>query len=130
MAHITILGTGNMGQAIAGVITAGGSTVQQLGGSDTDTPVTGEIVILAVPYPALAEVLATRGDSFAGRVVVDITNPRTSRRSTRSTVPADSSAAAEIEAELPTPGCSRRSTPRSPRRWRRVPKDGELPPPC
>ena len=58
MAHLTILGTGNMGQAIAAVAGKGGHTVQLLGQADADTPVTGDIVVLAVPYPAVADVIA------------------------------------------------------------------------
>jgi 8-hydroxy-5-deazaflavin:NADPH oxidoreductase len=101
MAHVTILGTGNMGQALAGVVAAGGSTVELLGSADSGTPVTGEIVILAVPYPAVAEVLATRGASLAGKVVVDITNPLDFQTFDSLTVAADSSATAEIAAALP-----------------------------
>jgi 8-hydroxy-5-deazaflavin:NADPH oxidoreductase len=101
MSHVTIIGTGSMGQAIAGVVTAGGGTVQLLGTSDAATPVTGEIVILAVPYPAVAEVLAARGDSLGGRVVVDITNPLDFQTFDSLTVDADSSATAEIAAALP-----------------------------
>ena len=82
MSHVTIIGTGNMGQAIAGVVTAGGGTVQLLGTADAATPVTGGIVILAVPYPAVAEVLAARG--AASRAGSSSTSPTrwTSRRST------------------------------------------------
>jgi 8-hydroxy-5-deazaflavin:NADPH oxidoreductase len=101
MAHVTILGTGNMGQAIAGVVTAGGSTVQMLGTADSAVPVAGEIVVLAVPYPAVAEVLAARGESLAGRIVVDITNPLDFQTFDSLTVEADSSATAEIAAALP-----------------------------
>jgi 8-hydroxy-5-deazaflavin:NADPH oxidoreductase len=101
MSHVTIIGTGNMGQAIAGVVSAGGNTVQLLGAADAATPVTGEIVILAVPYPAVADVLATRGDSLAGRIVVDITNPLDFQTFDSLTVDADSSATAEIAAALP-----------------------------
>src|SRR5688572_9752394 len=75
MAHLSILGTGNMGQAIAAVAAKGGHAVQLLGESDLGTAVTGEIVVLAVPYPAVADVIAQRGESLAGRIVVDITNP-------------------------------------------------------
>ena len=39
MAHLSILGTGNMGQAIAAVAGKGGHTVQLLGENDTDTQV-------------------------------------------------------------------------------------------
>jgi NADPH-dependent F420 reductase len=101
MSHVTIIGTGAMGQAIAGVVSAGGNTVQLLGASDAATPVAGEIVILAVPYLAVADVLATRGDSLAGRIVVDITNPLDFQTFDSLTVDADSSATAEIAAALP-----------------------------
>jgi len=101
MAHVTILGTGNMGKAIAGVITAGGHTVDLIGVADTDKSVTGDIVVLAVPFPAIPDVLAARGASFAGRVVVDITNPLDFQTFDSLTVPADSSATAEIASALP-----------------------------
>ena len=101
MAHVTIIGTGNMGQAIAGVVTKGGNTADLLGSADGGKPVTGEIVILAIPYPAVAEVLAAHGDQLAGKVVVDITNPLNFDTFDSLTVPADSSAAAQIAASLP-----------------------------
>jgi len=63
--------------------------------------VTGDIVILAVPYPALADVIAVHGESLAGRIVVDITNPLDFQTFDSLTVPADSSAAAELAAALP-----------------------------
>jgi NADPH-dependent F420 reductase len=101
MAHLSILGTGNMGQAIAAVAGKGGHTVQLLGANDTATPVTGDIVVLAVPYPAVSAVIAERGESLAGKVVVDITNPLNFETFDSLVVPADSSAAAEIAAALP-----------------------------
>jgi NADPH-dependent F420 reductase len=101
MAHLSILGPGNMGQAIAAVAAKGGHTVQLLGESDRDTAVTGEIVVLAVPYPAIADVIAQRGESLAGKVVVDITNPLDFETFDSLVVPADSSAAAQIAAALP-----------------------------
>ncbi len=101
MAHVTIIGTGNMGQAIASVVARGGSTAEMIGHSGSGTPVTGEIVILAVPYPAVTDVLATRGAQLAGKVVVDITNPLDFQTFDSLTVPADSSAAAQIAAALP-----------------------------
>ena len=39
MTNLSILGTGNMGQAIAAVAGKGGHTVQLLGQDDTDTQV-------------------------------------------------------------------------------------------
>ena len=101
MARVSIIGTGNMGQAIAAVAGKGGNSVELFGSSDTDQRVTGDVVVLAVPYPALAEVLASRGESLAGKVVVDITNPLDFSTFDSLTVPSDSSAAAEIAAALP-----------------------------
>ncbi len=101
MARVSIIGTGNMGQAIAGLVTKGGKSVELLGQADADQPVTGDIVVLAVPYPAVADVLRTRGESLTGKVVVDITNPLDFATFDSLTVPADSSAAAEIAAALP-----------------------------
>jgi NADPH-dependent F420 reductase len=101
MAHLSILGTGNMGQAIAAVAGRGGHSVQLLGQDDVATQVTGDIVVLAVPYPAVSTVLAQRGESLAGKVVVDITNPLNFETFDSLTVPADSSATAEIAAALP-----------------------------
>ncbi len=101
MAHLTILGTGNMGQAIAAVADKGGHTVQLLGADDKDIPVAGDIVVLAVPFPAIADVIAQRGESLAGKIVVDITNPLNFETFDSLVVPADSSAAAQIAAALP-----------------------------
>jgi hypothetical protein len=101
MAHLSILGTGNMGQAIAAVAAKGGHTVQLLGADDIATPVTGEIVVLAVPYPAIADVIAQRGETLAGKIVVDITNPLDFETFDSLVVPADSSAAAQIAVALP-----------------------------
>lgn len=101
MAQISIIGTGNMGQAINTAFTKGGHTVQVIGHEDADTAVTGDIVVLAVPYPALAEIAAARGEQLAGKIVVDITNPVNFETFDSLTVPADSSAAAELAAALP-----------------------------
>ena len=101
MAHISHTGTGNMGHAIAAVAGRGGHSVQQLGQSDVDTVISGDVVVLAVPYPAVADVIAKRGAQLAGKVVVDITNPLDFETFDSLVVPADGSAAAEIAAALP-----------------------------
>ena len=101
MAHVSIIGTGNMGQAIAAVFGRGGHTVELIGENDQATQVSGDIVVLAVPYPALPAVLAERGASLAGKIVVDITNPVNFETFDSLTVPGDSSAAAELAAALP-----------------------------
>lgn len=101
MTNLSILGTGNMGQAIAAVGAKGGHSVQQLGENDLDTPVTGDVVVLAVPYPAVADVIAQRGEQLDDKVVVDITNPLNFETFDSLVVPADGSAAAEIAGALP-----------------------------
>jgi 8-hydroxy-5-deazaflavin:NADPH oxidoreductase len=101
MAHLSIVGTGNMGQAIATVAGKGGHTVQLLGSGDVDTPVSGDVVVLAVYYPSVAEVISQRGEQLAGKIVVDITNPVNVETFDSLVVPADSSATAEIAAALP-----------------------------
>ncbi|GLY93299.1 NADPH-dependent F420 reductase [Actinoplanes sp. NBRC 103695] len=101
MSHVSILGTGNMGPAIATIVTKGGNTVELFNSSDTSKPVTGDIVVLAVPYASVAQILSERADQLAGKIVVDITNPLNFETFDGLTVPADSSAAAEIAAKLP-----------------------------
>jgi 8-hydroxy-5-deazaflavin:NADPH oxidoreductase len=101
MAYVSIIGSGNMGQAISALARKGGNTVELISSSDTDTVVTGDIVVLAVPYPSLAQVIAQRGAQLADKVVVDITNPLNFETFDSLTVPAGSSAAAEIAAAVP-----------------------------
>jgi NADPH-dependent F420 reductase len=102
MAHVSIIGTGTMGQAIAAVIgRSGGNSVELIGQAEADRPVTGDVVVLAVPYGAVAGIVAERGDQLAGKVVVDITNPVDFETFDSLVVPADGSAAAEIAAALP-----------------------------
>jgi 8-hydroxy-5-deazaflavin:NADPH oxidoreductase len=98
---ISIIGTGNMGQAIAAVAGRGGHSVQLLGEGDAGTQVAGDIVVLAVPYAAVAQVLAERAASLHGKIVVDITNPVNFETFDSLMVPADTSATAEIAAALP-----------------------------
>ena len=101
MTSISIIGNGNMGQAIAGLASKAGAQVQLLGETDSQVPATGEILVLAVPYPAIQKVLKERASQFEGKIVVDITNPVNFETFDSLTVPADSSAAAEIAAQLP-----------------------------
>jgi 8-hydroxy-5-deazaflavin:NADPH oxidoreductase len=102
VAHVSIIGTGNMGSVLSGLVTKGGNTVETIDTSTAGKPVTGDVVILAVPYPSVRQVIAERGEQLAGKVVVDITNPLDVTTFDRLTVPADSSATAEIAAALPS----------------------------
>jgi predicted dinucleotide-binding enzyme len=89
-----------MGKAIS-VISNGGSTVQVLDIDDAATSITGDIVVLALPYAALADIVATRGEQLGGKIVVDITNPVNFETFDSLVVAADSSAAAELASKLP-----------------------------
>ncbi len=101
MTNITIIGAGNMGQAISGLVTRGGNSVQLLTRNDKDTAVAGDIVVLALPYGSLEEVVAERSDQLAGKVVVDISNPLDFATFDSLVVPSDSSATAELAGRLP-----------------------------
>jgi len=101
MASVTVMGTGGMGQAIVALVERGGHTVQRLGHEDGDTAISGDLVVLAVPYAALDDIVTRRGDQLAGTVVVDISNPVDFQTFDSMVVPADSSAAAELAGRLP-----------------------------
>jgi 8-hydroxy-5-deazaflavin:NADPH oxidoreductase len=91
--NVTIIGTGNMARGIATRALAGGHSVTLLGreagkadalagelSADVRTgtvgdPVEGDVVVLAVPYGAVDDVLGAAGGELDGKVVVDITNP-------------------------------------------------------
>lgn len=100
MTTVSIIGNGNMGTAIGGIVAAGGNTVEFVG-RDASEQVTGDIVILAVPYPSVAEIVDARREQLAGRIVVDITNPLNFETFDSLVVPADASSAAELAANLP-----------------------------
>ena len=90
---ITIIGTGNMARGIATRALEGGQTVTLLGTEQAKAdalaqelpgevrtgqvgdPLTGDVVVLAVWYQAVPDVLARYSDQLDGKVVVDITNP-------------------------------------------------------
>ena len=114
MTNVTIIGAGNMGSAIAGIALAGGNTVQVLA-RDSDKAevnpqvtagtvgdaITGDVVVFALPYPAVAEVLGAYAGQLDGKVLVDLTNPLDFATFDDLVVPADSSAAAEFAAQVP-----------------------------
>jgi hypothetical protein len=93
--NISILGTGNMAKGLAGVFAAAGYSVvlgsrhaaqaavvaRELGAAVEGTDLKSaaeraDVVVLAVPYGAVAETIAAAG-GLAGKTVVDITNPMT-----------------------------------------------------
>jgi predicted dinucleotide-binding enzyme len=100
MTTVSIIGSGNMGSVIGGIVTAGGNPVEYIG-RDTSEAITGDIVVLAVPHPALDEIVATRGAELAGKIVVDITNPLNFETFDSLVAPADGSKAGELAKALP-----------------------------
>jgi 8-hydroxy-5-deazaflavin:NADPH oxidoreductase len=115
---ITIIGTGNMGRGIATRALAGGNTVTLLGteaekaqalaaelsgnvrAGTVGDPISGDVVVLAVWYHVLDDVLGRYGDQLAGKTVIDITNPVDPQTYAPITVKAGS-AAQEIAQKVP-----------------------------
>jgi predicted dinucleotide-binding enzyme len=100
MTSFTIFGSGNMGGAIGSVLTAGGSTVTHI--THEPATISGDVVILAVPHPAVGGILAAYGDQLAGKIVVDITNPVNFDTFDGLVVADGSSFAADLAAKLPS----------------------------
>ena len=115
---ITIIGTGNMARGIATRALAGGNAVTLLGttaekaralagelpgdvrAGTVGDPISGDVVVLAVWYQALDDVLGRYRDQLVGRTVIDITNPVDPETYAPITVE-DGSAAQEIARKAP-----------------------------
>ena len=93
MGTISIIGAGGMAAAIGGLANRAGHAVEVISrdaakartlvdrigtgattGSFGATPA-GDIVILAVPYSAVLEIIKQYGEKLSGKTLVDITNP-------------------------------------------------------
>lgn len=90
---ITIIGTGNMARGIATRALGGGHSVTLFGQDADDAPtlakeldgdvsvgvagdpLRGDVVMLAIPYGAVDDVLGRYDGQLDGKTVVDITNP-------------------------------------------------------
>ncbi|NMP25642.1 NADPH-dependent F420 reductase [Rahnella sp. SAP-1] len=118
MSTISIIGSGGMAAAIGGLSVKAGHTVEvisrdtvkaralaeQIGqgattGSFRAVPA-GDIVILAVPYLAVLDVVKQYSEALAGKILVDITNP-VATDYTSFVTPDDSSGAQEIASIAP-----------------------------
>ena len=118
MSTVSIIGAGGMAAAISGLAAKAGHTVEvmsrnsakaralagQLGaGATTGTfgaAPAGDIVILAIPYSAVLDVVKQYGEELAGKLLVDITNPVDSGF-TGFVTPEDSFGAQEIAKAAP-----------------------------
>lgn len=91
--NITIIGAGNVGKALTGsairtghsvtVSSSGGDSARELAAATGATAAasnraaaeSAEVVVLAVPYTAIPELLKDIGPVLGGKIVVDATNP-------------------------------------------------------
>lgn len=97
--EITIFGKGNMAKAIGNNLEMG-NDVSYYGSHDT-VKQCGDLIIMAVPYPALANIAQQYQQELSGKIVVDITNPLNFDTWDELVVPADSSAAQQLQSDLP-----------------------------
>ena len=115
--NIAIIGAGNVGKALTGsairvghsvtVSSKNGESARQLAeetgaraaASDREAAEAADVVILAVPYGAVDEVLGDVGAALAGKVVIDATNPIKADYSGLATD--GTSGAEEIQAKAP-----------------------------
>lgn len=115
MTSISIIGSGKMSGAIAEVAARTGASVQIIkrsaesrsaarpgpGYGVMGDKLTGDLVVLAVPYGAYPGIVEHYRDQFREKVVIDISNPIDFSTYDRLVSPADSSTAAELVKLLP-----------------------------
>jgi predicted dinucleotide-binding enzyme len=117
MTTVTVIGAGNFGSVVAGIAAKGGTGIQvlardvekaravagPLGGTagTVGDEVTGDVVVLAVPYGAVADLVEVYPSAFDGKVLVDVTNPVDFSTFDDLVVPADSSAAKQLQDAVP-----------------------------
>jgi len=117
MTDITIIGTGNMGAAIAARAASAGRSIQILSRDavaaselasktnattgTTGQEIEGSIVVLATHFDVSKEIAGRYGEALSGKTVLDVSNPVNTDTLDSLTVPAGSSAAEEIQALVP-----------------------------
>ena len=78
--NIAIIGNGNVGGALKKGLERGKYEVKSVGNDPAQSAKLaewGDIIILAVPYPALDDVVKTIGNNASGKILVDATNALT-----------------------------------------------------
>jgi 8-hydroxy-5-deazaflavin:NADPH oxidoreductase len=120
--NTAIIGLGNIGSRLATNLTAGGQSVivsdrtlakaeelaGKLGGKAKPMPIAdaiskADVVILAIYYDAIKELIATHHGALAGKIIVDPSNPLApdGKGGFKKTIPADQSSGQLIAALLP-----------------------------
>lgn len=90
-----------MAKVIAKRFVKAGNTVELFGSKDSVVTL-GDIIVLAIPYDAVASVLEAHKAELAGKIIVVITNHVDFRKMESLIVPADSSASEVIAKAVPT----------------------------
>src|SRR5687768_5780992 len=116
--EVIIIGSGNMANGIGTRVVAGNHSLTildrkrekakelatKLGpdvkGEELGESITGEVVIFALPYPAISEVIGKFKNQLAEKIVVDISNP-VDFKTFELLPPPDSSGVEEIAKRLP-----------------------------
>lgn len=77
MIKIGIIGNGNVGSALARGLKGAGHEVRAVGNDSTairDTSAWADLIVMAVPFGAINDVVNAAGEVMAGKAVVDVTN--------------------------------------------------------
>jgi predicted dinucleotide-binding enzyme len=102
-AKIAIIGNGNVGSALARGLTRAGHEVRAVGKDEAairDAAGWGDVVILAVPFGAIDDLVKANGERLAGKTVIDVTNALDAHMSLA--VGFTTSGAEELQRKLPT----------------------------
>ncbi|MCC2630824.1 MAG: Oxidoreductase [Candidatus Paceibacter sp.] len=99
--NISIIGAGKMGHAISNRLTTTKHAITIYDReAEKSQEISGDMIILALPYAASRDVAERHGKQFAGKIVVDISNP-VDFQTFELIPPAGSSGAEEIAKLLP-----------------------------
>ncbi len=118
--RVTIIGAANMARGVGTCVVAGGHELEildrdpaeaqkladELGGGATalasGDAIAGEIVVMALYYPAIKEAVREYAAGLEGKVVVDITNPVDTETWDRLATASGSSSAEEVAGLVPS----------------------------
>ncbi len=99
---IAIIGAGNVGQALTRGFSRGGHPIKAAGHDPAEVKESaqwGEVIVLAVPFQALDEVVRELGGAADGKPVIDVTNALGPNLTLA--LGFDTSGAEELQKELP-----------------------------
>ena len=97
-----IIGNGNVGSALQKGLTRAGYEVRSVGKDPNGVKETagwGEVIVLAIPFPAIDDTVRELGDAVSGKTVVDVTNALTPDH--KLAVGCTTSGAEELQKKLP-----------------------------